>query len=132
MMTTRTDVLDKMLEIQVKGKPNGIGFTHEYLKQEHQSSSYVQALEQYHKAKKGKPVKKIEFVASTRIGSTTVKEQMLEHPVEPPKPKLVKESPSWKCHFCNKQGHKKPFCYKLYGAHRLYQPKPVVSRVNKE
>jgi len=36
MMTTRTDVLDKMLEGQVKGKPNGIGFTHEHLKQEHQ------------------------------------------------------------------------------------------------
>jgi len=30
-----------MLEGQVKGKPNGIGFTHEHLKQEHQNSSYV-------------------------------------------------------------------------------------------
>jgi len=132
MMTTGTDVLDKMLESQVKGKPNGIGFTHEHLKQEHQSSSYVQALEHYHKARKGKPINKIEFVASTRTGSTTVKEKMFEHPVEPPKPKLVKESPSWKCYFCNKQGHKKPFCYKLYGVPRLYQPKPIVSRVNKE
>jgi len=28
MMTTRTDVLDRMLEGKVKGKPNGIGFTH--------------------------------------------------------------------------------------------------------
>jgi len=63
MMTTRTDVLDKMLEGHVKGKPNGIGFTLEHLKQEHQNSSYVQALEHYHKAKKGKPVKKIKFVA---------------------------------------------------------------------
>jgi len=32
MMTTGTDVLDRMLEGQVKGKPNGIGFTHEHLK----------------------------------------------------------------------------------------------------
>jgi len=72
-MTTGTDVLDKMLEGQVKGKPNGIGFTHEHLIQEHQNSSHVQALEHYHKAKKGKPVKKIKFVASTRTGNTTVK-----------------------------------------------------------
>jgi len=54
MMTTRTDVLDKMLEGQVKWKPNGIGFTHEHQKQEHQNSSYAQALEHYHKAKKEK------------------------------------------------------------------------------
>jgi len=32
MMTIGTDVLDRMLEGQVKGKPNGIGFTHEHLK----------------------------------------------------------------------------------------------------
>ena len=122
MMTTRTGVLDRMLEGQVKGKPNGIGFTHEHLNQKHQKSSYVQALEHYHKTKKGKPVKKIEFVASTRTGSITVKEQMLKHHVEPPKPKIEKESSSWKCHFCNRQGHKKPLCYKMYGAPRLYQP----------
>jgi len=132
MMTTGTDVLDRMLEGQVKGKPNGIGFTHEHLKQEHQNSSYVQALEHYHKAKKGKPVKKIKYLASTRTDSTTVKEQMMEHSVEPPKPELVKEPPSWKCHFSNRQGHKKPLCYKLYGAPRLYQPRPTVSTVKKE
>ena len=102
MMTTGTDVLNWMLEGQVKGKPNGIGFTHEHLKQERQNSSYFQALEHYHKAKKRKPVKKIKFVASTRTDSTIVKEQMLEHPIELPKPELVKEPPSWKCHFCNK------------------------------
>jgi len=103
-MTTATDVLDRMLEGQVKGKPNGIGFTHEHLKQEHQNISYVQALEHYHKAKTGKPVKKIKFVASTRTDSTTVRDPRLEHPVELPKPELVKEPPSWKCHFCNRQG----------------------------
>jgi len=41
MMTTGTDILDRMLEGQVKGKPNGIDFTHEHLKQEHQNNSYV-------------------------------------------------------------------------------------------
>jgi len=120
MMTTETDVLDRMLEVQMKGKPNGIGFTHENLKQELQNSSYVQALEHYHKVKKGKPVKKIKFVASTRTDSTTVRDPRLEHPVKLPKPELVKETPSWKCHFCNRQGHKKPFCHKLYGVPTLY------------
>jgi len=105
MMTTGTDVLDRMLEGLVKGKPNGIGFIHEHLKQEHQNSSYVQALEHYHKAKKGKLVKKIKFVASTRTDNTTIKDPRLEHPVELPKLELVKEPPSWKCHFCKRQGH---------------------------
>jgi len=132
MTTTGTDVLDRMLEGQVSRKPNGIGFTHEHLKHEHQNSSYVQALEHYHKAKKGKPVKKIKFVASIRTDSTTVKEPRLEHPIELPKPGLVKEHPSWKCHFCNRQGHKKPFCYKLYGAPRVYQPRPAVKMVKKK
>jgi len=57
---------------------------------------------------------------------------MLEHPIEPPKQKLVKEPPLWKCHFCNRQGHKKPLCYKLYGDLRLYQPRPTISMVKKE
>jgi len=73
MMTIGTNVLDKMLEGQIKGKPNGIGFSHEHLRQEHQNSSYAQALEYYHKAKKSKPVGKIKFVASTRTDDTTAK-----------------------------------------------------------
>jgi len=131
-MITGTDVLDRMVEGQVKGRPNGIDFTHEHLKQEHQNNNYVQTLEHYDKAKKGKPVKKIKFVASTRTDSTTVRDPRLEHPVELPKPELVKEPPSWKCHFYNRQGHKKPFFYKLYGVPRLYQPKSAVRMVKKE
>jgi len=135
MMTTGTDVLDKMLEGQIKGKQNGIGFSHEHLRQEHQNSSYVQALEYYHKAKKRKPVRKIQFVASTRTGDTTVKEQMLQHLIEPHDSKIKKVSSYWKCQYCNKKGHIKTFCYKLYRYPMLYQPKlhePVVSSVKKE
>jgi hypothetical protein len=135
MMTTGTDVLEKMLEGEIKGKPNGIGFSHEHLRQEHQNSSYDQALEYYHKAKKGKPVRKIKFAASTRTDDTTVKEQMLQHPIEPHDSKKEKVSSCWKCHYCNKKGHIKPFCYRLYGYPLLYQSKlhePVVSNVKKE
>jgi hypothetical protein len=114
------------------GKPNGIGFTHEHSKQEQQNSSYVQALEHYQKAKKGKPVKKIKFVASSRTDNITGKGPKLEHSVEHPKTELAKENLSWRCHFCNRQGHKKPFCYDLYGASRLYQPSPTLRGVKKE
>jgi Zn-finger nucleic acid-binding protein len=132
MMTTETDVLDKMLEGQTTGKPNGLGFCHEHLKQEHQNSSYAQALEYYHKDKKRKPVRKIKFVGSARTSDTTVKEQMLQYPTEPSN--FEKVSASWKCHYCNKKGHIKPFCYKLYGYPRINHPKlhePVDIRVKK-
>lgn len=130
MMTTGTDVLDKMLESQIKGKPGGIGFTHEHLRQEYHNSSYSHALEYYQKDRKKKHVRKIKFVASSKTGDTTVEKPMLEHPVKPDEYKLKKESSSWKCHCCNKQGHHKPFCYRLYGYPMRYQPKlyePVVN-----
>jgi len=101
MMTTETDVLDKMLEGQIGGKPNGIGFSQEHLRQEHQNSSYDQGLDYYHKAKKRKLVRKIKFLASTRTSDTIVKEQMLQHPIEPHDFKMEKVSSSWKCHRCN-------------------------------
>jgi len=109
MMTTEIDVLDKMLEGQIKGKPNGINFSHEHLRYEHQKSSYAQALKYYHKAKKRKSARKIKFVASTRTGDTIVKEQMLQHPIEPHDSKMEKVSSSWKCHYCKKKGSHKTF-----------------------
>jgi len=134
MMTTGTDVLDKMIDGQIKGKPNGIGFTHEYLKQEHQNSSYAQALEYYHKRKKKKPVRTIKFVTSSRADKPTMKEQMLEHSVELHSSKVSETPPSWMCHHCNKECHIKPFCYKLYGYPSQRQPgshEPVASSVKK-
>jgi len=92
MMTTRTDVLDKMIEGQI-GKPNGIGFSYEHLRQKHQNSSYDQTLDYYHKAKKKKSVRKIKFVASTRTGDTTLKEQMLQHSIKPKDSKFLEVSP---------------------------------------
>jgi hypothetical protein len=132
MMTTRTDVLDRMLEGQAIGKPNGIGFTHEHLKQEQQNRSYAQALEHYHKAKKGKPVKKIKFVASSRTYTIPSIGPKLEHSVQHPKTDLVKENLSWKCHFFHRQGHKKHFYFDLYGVPRQHQPSPTLRVVKKE
>jgi len=94
MMTNGTDILDKMLKGQIKEKPNGIDFSHERLKQGHQYNSYAHALEYYHKAKKRKPVTNIKFVASTGVDGSIVKEQMLQHLVEPHSSKTEKAFPT--------------------------------------
>jgi len=54
MMITRTDVLEEILEGQIKGKPNGIGFDHKTLNQKHQHKSFAFALKDYGKDKKEK------------------------------------------------------------------------------
>ncbi|WJX56802.1 hypothetical protein P8452_42425 [Trifolium repens] len=41
--------------------------------------------------------------------------KMLPHPAPHPKPENKRKSTSLKCHYCNKYGHIKSFCYKLYG-----------------
>jgi len=48
---------------------------------------------------------------------------MLQRTIEPHDSKMEKTSSYWKCHYCNKKGHVKPFCYKLYVYPMLYQPK---------
>jgi hypothetical protein len=40
---------------------------------------------------------------------------MLSHPTPHQKPAYKGKSTAWKCHYCGKNGHIKPFCYKLYG-----------------
>jgi hypothetical protein len=56
----------------------------------------------------------------------------LEHSVQHPKTDSVKENLSWKCHFCHRQGHKKPFCFDLYGVPRQHQPSSTLRVVKKE
>jgi len=41
MMTTRTDVLDEILEGQIQGKPNGIGFTFKHPNQNHKTKTFA-------------------------------------------------------------------------------------------
>jgi hypothetical protein len=40
---------------------------------------------------------------------------MWPHPTPHQKPALKGKFVAWKCHYCGKNGHIKPFCYKLYG-----------------
>jgi len=47
MMTTGTEVLDEILEGQIKGKPNGIRFSFKHINQNQQNRSFAQTLVDY-------------------------------------------------------------------------------------
>ena len=79
MMTTGTDVLDEILEWQIKGKPNGIGFNSKHPSQDQQNKTFAQVLAEYEMVKKKKPAKNIKFVASTGTNDPNVSKGMLEH-----------------------------------------------------
>jgi len=115
MMTTRTDVLDEILEGQIQGKPNEIGFASKHPNQNQQTKTFDQALTEYGMVKKKKLVKNIKFVASIRTNDPTVSEDMLQHPKEHQVPRVRKVSSTRICHFCKKKGHIRPLWYKLYG-----------------
>ena len=65
-------------------------------------------------------VKSIEVSPSRKI-SIDLKE------FKPKKPTLSKDKthdkPAWVCHFCGKNGHIRPNCYKLQAAKRANKPK---------
>ena len=53
-------------------------------------------------------------------------DQMLQHPARHQKTQIkVKFSP-WKCHYCGKYDHIKPYCYRLYG----YPKHPTKPKAN--
>jgi hypothetical protein len=109
MMTTGTDVLDEILEGQIQGKPNGIGFTSKNSDQSQQTKTFAQALVEYGMAKKKRPVKDIKFVASTGINDPTASKGMLQHTKKHQVPKLEKVSLSRICHLCRKKRAHKTF-----------------------
>jgi hypothetical protein len=74
--------------------------------------------------KQGKtPVTK--FITSQRKYDLTMSRHMSQHPVKHlnPQPRNKKKS-SWRCHYCGRHGHIRPYCYRLYGYPlALVQPK---------
>jgi len=136
MMTTGANVLDEILEGQIQGKPNGIGFTFEHSDQNQKFKSVAHALEEYEriKCKKTKPIKNIKFVASTETKNPTINKLMLQHSQEHQMPEVGKASSLKICHLCNRKGHLRPFCNKLYGFQRQVhqkEQKPKASKVKK-
>jgi hypothetical protein len=74
--------------------------------------------------KQGKtPVTK--FITSQRKYDLTMSRHMSQHPIKHlnPQPRNKKKS-SWRCHYCGRHGHIRPYCYRLYGYPlALVQPK---------
>jgi len=114
-MTTGTGVLEEILEGQIKGTPNGIGFFHKAQNQKHQHKNFAYALKDYGKDKKKKGAQNIQFVVDGGTYNPTMSKSMLQHPEEHQIVKKIKKSHPWVCHYCGRKGHIRPFCFKLYG-----------------
>lgn len=56
MITTWTNALEEILEVQIRGKPNGIGFYHKAQNKKHQHKNFAYALKDYGKDKRNKKV----------------------------------------------------------------------------
>jgi len=125
MTTNRPDVLDEILERQIQGKPNGIGFTFEHSDQNQKFKTVAHAIEEYEmfKKKKTKPIKNIKFVASTKTKNPTISKLTLQHSKEHQMPEVAKVSSLKIYHFYNRKGHIRPFCRKLYGFQRQVHQK---------
>jgi len=129
MMTTGTDVLDEILEGQIQGKSNGIGFTFEHSNENQQIKTFAQALEEYGMfKKKTKPIRNIKFLASTGTKDPTISKCMLQHTKEHQMPKVYKVSSPKICHFCKRKWHIRPFYHKRYGFQQKIHQKAQKSK----
>jgi len=134
MMTTRTDVLEEILESQIKGKPNGIDFDSKAQSKKLQNKNFVSALKDFGKVRKKKEVQDIKFVYAGGIYNPTMNKSMLQHPKEHHS-KNKKISHPRICHYCGRKGHIGPLCFKLYGYPNQVQQKlsePEVKNVKKK
>ena len=124
MMTTGTEVLDEILEGQVKGKPNGIGFDYNPLNQKQQNRNFAYAPEEHGMIRKQKQDKDINYVVATGINTASTSKTMLQHSGEQHSSQDKKVTCPWILHHCKRKGHIRPFCFKLYGYPQFHvQPK---------
>lgn len=81
-MTTWTDILEEILESQIKGKPNGIGFDSEGQGKKQQNKNFISTLKDFGKVEKKEVVQDIKFVATEGIQNPNMNKSMLHHPDE--------------------------------------------------
>ncbi len=104
MLNKGSDMLDEVLQLGKNvGNQRGLGFNH----------------------KSAGRTTMTEFVpAKNSTGATMSQHRSRHHGTQQKKSKRKK----WRCHYCGKYGHIKPFCYHLHGhPHRL-----MIQRVNKK
>jgi hypothetical protein len=107
MLNTGTNMLDEILMVgKHAGDSTGIGYEH--YQNEDSETKFVSAEKKStmwtHHTPHQKPSHKGKFTGTMWAHSTP-------HHKSSHKGKFT----SWKCHYCGKNGHLKPFCYKLYG-----------------
>ena len=108
MLNNGTNALDVILEASKKGKSvKEIGFDYSTTNQEGQvpKNNFV--------ASEGGTefTKQVDYQMSSRKSQHVV--QHSHTPV-----KSIKNT-TWRCHFCGRYGHLRPFCYRLYGYPRV-------------
>jgi len=81
-MTTWTDVLEEILDGQIKGKLKGIDFDYKPLNKKQQNKNFGYALQDYGMVKKQKQVQDIKFVAVAGTDDPTMSKPMLQHSKE--------------------------------------------------
>jgi len=79
MMTIGTDVLEGILEGQIKGKPNSKGFDHKAQNKKQQHKNFAYALKDYGKDKNKKESQNIKFVVAGGTYYPTMSKSMLQH-----------------------------------------------------
>jgi len=126
MMTTGASTLDEILEGQVKENPNGIGFDYNPLNQKQQNHNFAYTLEDHGMIRNEK--QDIRVTVATGINTASTSKIMLQYSGTYHSSMNKKVTRPWICHHCNKKGHIRPFCFKLYGypnqsGHKSRNPK---------
>jgi hypothetical protein len=78
---------------------------------------------------KQKPDKDIKLVAVEGTDDPIVNKQMLQHPEEHQGSEIKGIYHPWVCHYCGRNGHIKPYCFKLYGYQNRFQQKILDPKV---
>ena len=133
MMTTGTNVLEGILEGKNQGKPEAICFNYKVLnkKQRNKNSSY--ALEDFEIFSKQKIEKDTKFIATEGTGDHNARKQILQHHEEHQSSKSKGVYNPWVCHYSGRNGHIKPYCFKMYGypnrfQQKIHDPKVIIPK----
>jgi hypothetical protein len=65
--------------------------------------------------RKQQQVQDVKFVSVAGTDDSTMSKPMLQHSKEHQNSKSKKIRRPWICHYCRRNGHIKPLCFKLYG-----------------
>jgi uncharacterized coiled-coil protein SlyX len=106
MMTTRTNVLDDILEAKDTVKPKDTSFDYKALNKKQRSRNSAYAPED--RGMVGQPQLDKKSAADAGSDDLTEIKPILEHPKENRRSRTKKKSNSWICHHCKGIGHIRP------------------------